>query len=369
MSDTKDQTEVLPDTQRSSSASAQVTASDIADPNREVVVCVDAMGGDDPVQVVCEGVARALAKDPHLTVIVTGDESVVVPLAQKHDRVQAQVTTQVIEMGDHPAQALREKKDSSIVVGCRLLKEKKADAFFSAGSTGAILAAATLVTGRIKGVKRPGITFVIPSEPPCVFLDMGANADCKPEYLVQFAQMGKVYSQRVVGCKNPRIALLNIGSEDTKGSQAAYEAHQLLRQEVTEFVGNCEGTDLLSGRFDVIVTDGYTGNIATKTLEATAKFLMSHVKRSLMSSLKAKIGGLLIKDSLRGIKDLLNADAYGGAILLGVDGVVLIGHGHTNAQAVESGILASAQAVRSNLVSQIAEDLKGNLSVGRAQVQ
>ena len=196
----------------------------------EVKVVVDAMGGDDAPGVVLEGVGQAVAQDPSLTVILTGPEDVIVPFAAQHGNVIAHPTTEVIGMGEHPAEAVRRKKDSSIVVGCRLVKDGEAGGFFSAGSTGACMSAATLVIGRIKGVKRPAIATVLPSPvAKVVFADMGANADCKPEYLVQFARMARVYAQVTLGIDNPSVGLLNIGEEETKVSEFAQECHRLMK--------------------------------------------------------------------------------------------------------------------------------------------
>lgn len=311
----------------------------------EVKVVVDAMGGDDAPGVVLEGVDQAVAQDPSLTVILTGPEDVIVPFAAQHGNVIAHPTTEVIGMGEHPAEAVRRKKDSSIVVGCRLVKDGEAGGFFSAGSTGACMSAATLVIGRIKGVKRPAIATVLPSPvAKVVFADMGANADCKPDYLVQFARMARVYAQVTLGIDNPSVGLLNIGEEETKGSEFAQECHRLMKEHVPNFRGNAEGRALALGGFDVIVTDGFTGNVALKVYEGVGMALLAGLKETIYSTTKSKIGGLLIKDALSKFKDELSADKYGGAQLLGCKGVCLIGHGSSNAQAICSGVLATADA-------------------------
>lgn len=321
----------------------------------EVKVVVDAMGGDDAPGVVLEGVGRAVAQDPSLTVILTGPEDVIVPFAAQHGNVIAHPTTEVIGMGEHPAEAVRRKKDSSIVVGCRLVKDGEAGGFFSAGSTGACMSAATLVIGRIKGVKRPAIATVLPSPvAKVVFADMGANADCKPEYLVQFARMARVYAQVTLGIDNPSVGLLNIGEEETKGSEFAQECHKLMKEHVPNFRGNAEGRALALGGFDVIVTDGFTGNVALKVYEGVGMALLAGLKETIYSTTKSKIGGLLIKDALSKFKDELSADKYGGAQLLGCKGVCLIGHGSSNAQAICSGVLATADAIRQDMPGRLA---------------
>ena len=330
--------------------------------SQKVTIAVDAMGGDHAPDVVLEGVAAALAADADISVVLCGPKAVVEPFAASHERCRAQVTTEVIDMAEHPARAVRKKKDSSLVVGCRLVKEGEAQGFFSAGSTGACLAAGTLVMGRIKGVSRPCLATVVPSPVrPIIMCDVGANADCKPDYLVQFAQMGSVYAQKILGYDNPRVALLNIGEEDTKGSQFAQDAHQLLKKRLPNFAGNCEGRDVLAAPYEVVVTDGFTGNVCLKTIEGASKVLFGAVKDAMMSSTKAKIGALCVKDSLRGLKDTVSPDTYGGAPLLGVKGACIVGHGSSNATAIKNGVLTTARVVRQG-VSEIIEQMvtKGN---------
>lgn len=321
-----------------------------------VTIAVDAMGGDHAPGVVLEGVAGALEKDERLQVVLVGPAEVVEPFASAHARCVAQPASEVIAMDEHPAQAVRKKKDSSIVLGCRAVKEGRAQGFFSAGSTGACLAAATLGIGRIKGVQRPALCSVIPSPvAPVVMADIGANADCKPEYLVQFAQMASIYAEKVVGIDHPRVALLNIGEEDTKGSQFAQQAFSLMKEGVAGFVGNAEGNDIITAKYDVVVTDGFTGNVVLKTVEGTAKALFDALKGVMTSSLKTKIGALAVKGDLKALKESISADTYGGAPLLGVAGVCLVGHGSSNATAIENGVLASASMVRKDVTGLIAE--------------
>ena len=267
-------------------------------------ICVDAMGGDETPDVVLSGIEAALSRDADLSVLVAGDEDVVVPFCESHDRAKALVTTEVIGMAEHPAEAVRAKKDSSIVRGCAAIRAGEADGFFSAGSTGAIFAAATL------------------------------------------------------GVEDPKVALLSNGTEDTKGSEAVVAEHEALKAAGGDwFVGNCEGSDILRGVHDVIVTDGFSGNVALKTLEGTAKFILGEVKKSVAASFAAKVGALLLKKSLKGVAASLSGDEYGGAFLLGLKAPVLIGHGATSKDAVMHGTLACAAAVRGELVRKIAEDI------------
>lgn len=305
------------------------------------------MGGDNAPDVVLEGCEQALAADPSLSIALCGPADVVEPFAAAHDRCTAQVATEVIGMGEHPAQAVRKKKDSSIVVGCRLVKDGAASGFFSAGSTGACLAAATLVIGRLKGVARPALAVVIPTPArPVVLADVGANADCKPAYLVQFAKMATVFAEKIVGVRDPKVALLNIGEEETKGSALAQEAHKLLRADVPNFVGNGEGRDMTAGTYDVFVTDGFTGNVALKTLEGTLKLLFSEFKGMFMSSTKTKLAALAVKGPLSDIRRKLDPDTYGGSPLLGIAGSCIVGHGSSSARAVKNGILTAARSSR-----------------------
>ncbi|MEF2594051.1 MAG: phosphate acyltransferase PlsX [Eggerthellaceae bacterium] len=322
----------------------------------KVTIAVDALGGDNAPGVVLDGVEQALAADEDLTVILCGPDEVVSPFAAAHDRCVAQATTEAISMGEHPAQAVRKKKDSSIVVGCRLVKEEAAQGFFSAGSTGACLAAATLVMGRAKGIARPALATVIPSPVrPVVMCDVGANADCKPEYLVQFGRMGSVYAQKMLGIEQPRAALLNIGEEEEKGSQFAQEAHKLMREKLPNFAGNAEGGDVLAANFDVFVCDGFTGNVCLKTIEGTSKVLFKTLKDIMMKSAVTKLGALTLKGGLADLKRQVSADTYGGAPLLGVKGACIVGHGSSNATAVKNGVLTSAQLVREHVSELIAQ--------------
>jgi glycerol-3-phosphate acyltransferase PlsX len=324
--------------------------------SRSITVAVDAVGGDFAPDEILAGVAMAVAGDAALKITLLGPSEVVEPYASlQGGRVSTHATTQVIEMSEHPATAVRTKKDSSIVVGCRLVKERKADAFFSAGSTGGAMAAATLIMGRIPGVHRPAIATVLPtSGSPTVLLDVGANADCRPEHLLQFALMGSAYASTVLGVVHPRVALLNIGEEPTKGSILAQESHALMAGAVPGFAGNIEGRDVLSGAADVIVTDGFTGNVALKLLEGASRVLLGQVRDAMTSTAVNKAAASVLKPALTRLKERLDPDTYGGAPLLGVDGICIIAHGSSRSRAVCNGIRVAAQAGRGALTEQIA---------------
>lgn len=325
-----------------------------------VTIAIDIEGGDEAPGVVLEGVRRYLSStdeaDAHTKLILVGYEASLVSIKDEYpDRIDTVVTTEVIAMDEHPAQAVKQKKDSSIVVGCRLVKEGKADAFFSAGSTGGAMTAATLIIGRIKGVRRPAIATVIPAPKGfVVLLDSGANTDAQAEYLLQFGMMGEVYSKEVLGVDHPRVGLMNVGEEDTKGSLLAQEAYGLLKAHIKGFTGNAEGSDMFSGAFDVIVTDGFTGNIVLKTMEGAVSALFSELKTIFYASTKNKLAAAVIKNDLKTLKDQLDVEAIGGAPLLGLAAPVVIGHGSSSAFAIESGIRATATASRGHLTDLIA---------------
>ena len=328
-----------------------------------VTICVDAMGGDTGPEVVLEGIAEALDADADLQVLVAGNDEVVTPFCQGHERALPLVTTEAIAMDEHPAQAVRAKRDSSIVRGCQEVRHGEADGFFSAGSTGAILAAATMTVGRIKGIRRPALATAIPGSTGrrTVMIDMGANAQTTSEMIVQFAHMGRAYAKVTLGVEDPKVALLCNGEEETKGSDQALEYHQALVQAGSWFAGNAEGTDLLAGRYDVIVSDGFTGNVALKTLEGTAKYIVGELKKAVKSSKLMAIGALLLKPALKKVAADLSGDEYGGAVLLGLKAPVIIGHGATSATAVRNGTLVCAKAVRAGLVHRIEADVEAEV--------
>ena len=332
-------------------AAIPATGNPFATDSRPVTVAVDACGGDRAPEVVCAGVRALMQTEQGINIILIGSAEAIKPLADEFPgRIEAVATTESIGMDEHPATAVRQKKDSSIVVGCRLVKEGRADAFFSAGNTGACMAAATLIIGRLKGVARPAILTVIPAPAGSLaLLDVGANADVRPGYLLQFAQMGQAYAKSILRIPAPRVGLLNIGSEESKGSVFAQEVYALLAAQLEGFAGNAEGNDFFSGAFDCIVTDGFTGNVALKTMEGMASALFKQLKIALSSSFTAKLGAGLVKGKLMELKESMSADKYGGAPLLGLKKVVTIGHGSSNVTAITNGIRASAEAVRAEL--------------------
>ena len=276
-------------------------------------ICVDVMGADKEPEVLLEGVTRALEKDPDLCVLLAGSADVVEPYCASHERARALVTTEVIGMAEHPASAVRQKKDASIVRAAAAVRAGEAEGLFSAGSTGAVLTAATFGVGRIKGVKRPALSLPFPGlgSHKTIFLDMGANADVKPEVMVQFAHMGRAFAEVALGVSDARVGLLCNGSEDTKGSEMALAYHEALANGSCGFAGNAEGTDVLGDRFDVIVCDGFTGNVCLKTVEGTGKFVLSRVKAAMKGSLGAKLGAALLAGPLKAMAGELSGAEYG----------------------------------------------------------
>jgi glycerol-3-phosphate acyltransferase PlsX len=268
--------------------------------------------------------------------------------------------SQVIEMHEHPAAAVKAKKDSSMIVGMELVKRREADAFFSAGNSGGCLAAALFRLGRLRGISRPALSTIFPSQTPqgfCFLLDIGANADCKPEYLLQFAIMGSVYAERVLGISRPRVAIVSNGEEEGKGNELVQATAPLLRASPLNFVGNAEGKDIPWGVADVIVTDGFTGNVIIKLAEGVSRLVTDTLKQELMSRSVSKLGALLARPSLDAMKRRLDYREYGGAPLLGVDGVVIVGHGRSDARAIRNGIRMAAQTVENGVLEAIKQGL------------
>ncbi len=307
-------------------------------------VAVDAMGGDNAPGEIVKGAVDALNSNAQLKVTLTGKQELVRAELEKYqypkERLEILDASEVIEMAEPPVDAIRNKKDSSIVKGLRLVKDGECDAFVTAGSTGATLAGGQLIVGRIKGIERPPLAPIIPSaKGPVLLIDCGANMDPRSSMLVQFAQMGSIYMENMTGIKNPRVGLVNVGTEEEKGNALAKETYELLKQcEGINFVGNVEAREIPAGAVDVAVTDAFTGNAILKTYEGVASTLLHGIKDALMSSLKSKIGALLIKSSLKGLLKKFDASTYGGAPMLGLKGLVVKVHGNTKAIEMQHAI-------------------------------
>lgn len=321
-------------------------------------IIVDAYGGDNAPLEIVRGAALAVERLGH-TVILTGKEDELRQLAAAEnislEGMQLVDAQDVITMEDHPRSILREHKESSMAVALRLLSEGQGDALVSAGSTGALLMGATFIVKRIKGVSRPALAPIMPSNTtPFMLIDCGANADCRPEMLLQFAHMGSIYMGHMFPKEEaPRVGLLNIGTEDTKGGELQLATFPLLKESGLNFIGNVEARDVPAGVADVVVADGFAGNVLLKTLEGTVKMLMGNLKQSLMTSLRTKIGAALVMPGLRALKQKMDADAYGGAVLLGVNKPVVKAHGNSKAEAVVSAIRVAADFAASGAVQEI----------------
>jgi glycerol-3-phosphate acyltransferase PlsX len=327
-------------------------------------IVVDAMGGDHAPGVVVDGAVQA-ARDLGLEIVLVGRRPAIEAELEKYERaglrLTLQHTSEVIAMDEHnPAVAVKSQKDSSMVVGMEMLKRHEADAFVTAGHSGAALAAALFRLGRIRGIRRPALSTIFPSQTPqgvCFLLDIGANAECKPEYLLQFAMMGSVYAERVLGVPRPRVAIVSNGEEEGKGNQLVQETVPLLKASSINFVGNAEGKDIPWGIADVVVTDGFTGNVIIKLSEGVSKLLMEIIKEEITSSNVSKVGGLLAKPAFDAVKRRLDYREYGGAPLLGIDGVVIVGHGRSDAWAVRNAIRMAAQTVENGVLEAIKEGM------------
>lgn len=329
---------------------------------------IDAMGGDHGPQAVVDGVVLAQRRMPgRFRVTLVGDEPEI-RAALCHARAESGLPLEVvhaserIEMSEKAASAARRKSDSSLGVLTQLHKDRKVDGIFSAGNTGAMVATSLLGLGRIESVSRPALAAVMPSPSGgTVLLDVGANADCKPSWLVQFAHMGSVYARYVLGRKEPRVGLLSIGEEDTKGNALVLETLPLLRRaRHLNFVGNVEGRDILKGTCDVIVTDGFTGNVVLKAAEGVASMLGHKVKQELKRDLLARVGALFLLPALKRVKAEVDWEEYGGAPLLGVNGVCFVGHGSSGPRAVSSAIRTLIRFVELRVNEHICEEIEAD---------
>lgn len=331
-------------------------------------IYLDAMGGDNAPSCTVEGALEALRADCDLSVVLAGDEKEINRLLTGCDDVMDRLTvencTQTIDNHESPVMAVRTKKDSAAVKGMLAVRENRADGFVSAGSTGALLAGGMFRLGRIDGIDRPALAPLLPNgKDYFLLIDCGANVDCKPEYLQQFAIMGDAYMRCVRGIEEPRIGLLNIGVESEKGNQLTKETYPLLEKTPLRFVGNVEARDVTADIADVIVADGFSGNLILKFMEGMASTLLGMLKKELMSSLRCKIGALLSKPAFRKIKHSMDYTEVGGAPLLGVKGAVVKAHGSSNGHAIACAIRQAVQMHRGGVAAAIektlAETLKG----------
>ena len=323
------------------------------------------MGGDIGPSVVVPGTLMALEEFPgRFRVVLLGDVDTIRAGLDKVDAKDRPIelvhAPERVEMDEAPATILRRKPNSSLAVATQMQKEKKLDAFFSAGSTGAVVAVSLLGLGRLEKVSRPGIATIFPNRGKgCVVLDVGATADCKPQHLVQFASMGSCYAHDVLGLTEPRVGLLSIGEESSKGNEVTVEAHELLAKGTgINFIGNVEGRDILKGEVDVVVCDGFTGNVVLKLAESVLTHIVTSFKREVGRSVRARLGALMLKPAFDRMRKDFDYAEYGGAPLLGVDGVIFIGHGRSSPRAIRSGLRTTATFVEQRVNEHIQELLR-----------
>ena len=328
------------------------------------IVALDAMGGDNAPKEMIKGAVQALERTDAVQVLLVGKEDVIrAELAQyTYDKARIEIVnaTEVIETAEPPVNAIRRKKDSSIVVGMKLVKEGKADAFVSAGSSGAVLVGGQVIVGRIKGVERPPLAPLIPTEKGVSLLvDCGANVDARPSHLVQFAKMGSIYMEHVVGIKNPKVGIVNIGAEEEKGNALVKETFPLLKEEKDiNFIGSVEAREIPHGQADVIVCEAFAGNIILKLFEGVGSVLISEIKKGMMGSLRSKIGALLVKPALKKTLKSFDSSEYGGAPLLGLNGLVVKTHGSSTAKEICNTIVQCVTFKEQKINEKIKESIQ-----------
>ena len=328
----------------------------------KVIIALDAMGLDyAPVETV-HGAVDAVAEHPEIKVLLVGKQDEIEKELQKYsynkENIEVVNATEIIEMGEVPTKAIREKKDSSLVVAMKLVHDGQADAVVSAGSTGAILVGGQLVVGRIKGIKRPALAPFLPSKKGfSLLIDCGANVDARPEHLVQFAQMGTVYFENVMGKKNPTVGIVNIGTEEEKGNQLVKETYPLLKEcEGINFIGSVEAREIASGGADILVCEAFVGNVILKFFEGVALTFLGCIKEGLMSSLRTKLGALMVKPALKGLVKTFDVSSQGGAPLLGLKGLVVKAHGNSKAKEIKTA-LCQCIAFKENSINEKITDM------------
>ncbi|MBP0724876.1 phosphate acyltransferase PlsX [Bacillus sp. RG28] len=328
-------------------------------------LAIDAMGGDHAPKAIVEGAMLAVEKLENITITLIGDESKIRPYLTNDKNIQIIHTDEVIEGTDEPVRAVRRKKNASLVLMANEVKEGRADACISAGNTGALMTAGLFVVGRMEGVERPALSPTLPTVDGkgFVFLDVGANVDAKAEHLLQYAIMGSVYAEQVRGINKPRIGLLNVGTEDKKGNELAKQTFELLKKSNLNFIGNVEARDLMDGVADVVVTDGYSGNIALKAIEGTALTMFSLLKDALLSSFTSKILAALLKPQLKGLKKKMDYSEYGGAALFGLKSPVIKAHGSSDAYGFFNAIKQAQTMVDQRVVHLVSKHMESQNSV------
>ncbi len=328
-----------------------------------MLIALDAMGGDHAPTITIDGAVDTVNEQSDIDVILVGNEPLLRQGLQgkRFDpgRIILRHASQVVEMHDSPSTAIRKKKDSSIRIGIGLVKAGEADGFVSAGHSGVVMATSLLLLGTSKGVDRPAIATLMPTlKDPFILLDVGANVDCKPENLLQFGLMGSTYCRLVLERAEPKVALLSIGEEDTKGNELTKEAFKLLKNAPLNFIGNVEGKDLFTGRADVILCDGFIGNIALKVSEGLAEAILKMLKQEITSGSAGRLGYLMLKPAFRNFKKRTDYDEYGGAPLLGINGACIISHGRSTSKAIKNALRVAADYARKRVFEEISRAIE-----------
>jgi phosphate acyltransferase len=329
-------------------------------------IVLDAMGGDNAPEVEIEGAIEAAKELKDITVILVGKKTDIEHILKSKasadilSRIEVVNADEVVTMSDHPAEAFKQKKNSSIAVAANLLKEDKADALVSAGNTGSVVVHSLLIVGRIAGVARPAILIPMPtSKGFCALLDAGGNVDCKPFHLVQFAAMGVSYATHILKLQNPTIGMISVGEEEEKGNELTSNANVLLKKSGLNYMGNVEGKDIVKHVTDVVVCDGFVGNVILKFAEGLADFLFKSIKDAVNSGgIRAKIGGMLLMPVMKKLKKKTSYDEYGGAMLVGIKKPVVITHGRANVKAIKNSIRVAAEFIRDHINEEIEENIR-----------
>ena len=331
-------------------------------------IAIDAMGGDHAPREIVLGALKAIDAYSDVEITLVGDENKINQYVKDRNRISIIHTDEVITGTDEPVRAVRRKKNASMVLAAKEVAEGRADACISAGNTGALMAAGLFIVGRIEGIERPALSPTLPTigGEGFVLLDVGANVDAKPEHLVQYALMGSIYSQKVRGIDYPRVGLLNIGTEEKKGNELTKHTYEMLKKADVNFIGNIEARDLLDGVADVVVTDGFTGNMVLKTIEGTALSIFKMLKSALMSNLKSKLAAAILKPNLLELKSQMDYSEYGGAGLFGLKAPVIKAHGSSDAKAIFSAIRQTREMIEHQVIGTIQEAVE---KVGESKVK
>lgn len=326
-----------------------------------MIILVDAMGGDNAPEAIVNGCLDAVSEADGFEILLIGDEGKIREILNKRSydtsRIKIHHASEVITVEDTPTKAIKTKKDSSMVVGFKLLKEKKGDIFLSCGNSGALMTGALFILGRIKGVDRPAIGAIVPTKAgKGLIIDAGLNTVCKPVNYQQFGIMGSIYMKEMLGIENPKVGLLNIGAEVGKGNETLKQAYSLLSESNINFLGNVEGNDVALGKVDVVVCDGFTGNVLLKFYEGAGSYFYNLIKGIMLKNLKTKMAALMLKKDMKVLKKIMDADENGGAPILGVDGLVFKSHGSSNARTVKNVIIKASKFAETKALDKIRQE-------------